>query len=75
MSRSKRAQKLSVSVPHEVAVQVKKRAGKRGLSAFVTRALEHELEHERLGQFLRELEAEIGPADEELVGEMEELFR
>jgi len=74
MARSSGASKLSVSVPRSVAVQVKRRAGKRGLSAFVTRALQHELEHERLGAFLRDLEADLGPADEVLVREAEKLL-
>ena len=55
------AAKLSVSVPSELAVAVRKRVGARGLSGFVARALAHELEREGLGALLQELEAKIGP--------------
>jgi len=55
------AAKLSVSVPSELAVAVRKRVGARGLSGFVARAMAHELEREGLGALLQELEAKIGP--------------
>ena len=55
------AAKLSVSVPNELAVAVRKRVGARGLSGFVARAMAHELEREGLGALLQELEAKIGP--------------
>lgn len=55
------AAKLSVSVPSELAVAVRKRVGARGLSGFVARALAHELEREGVGALLQELEAKIGP--------------
>jgi hypothetical protein len=55
------AAKLSVSVPNELAVAVRKRVGSRGLSGFVARAMAHELEREGLGALLQELEAKIGP--------------
>jgi hypothetical protein len=55
------AAKLSVSVPNELAVAVRKRVGARGLSGFVARAMAHELEREGLGTLLQELEAKIGP--------------
>jgi hypothetical protein len=53
--------KLSVSVPLELAAAVRKRVGVRGLSRFVARAVAHELEREQLGDFLSELEDELGP--------------
>jgi hypothetical protein len=54
------AAKLSVSVPSELAVAVRKRVGARGLSGFVARAMAHELEREGLGALLQELEAKVG---------------
>ena len=53
--------KLSVSVPNELAAAVRRRVGPRGLSGFVARAIEHELEREQLGALLDELEHEHGP--------------
>jgi hypothetical protein len=55
------AAKLSVSVPLQLAKTVRKRVGARGLSGFVARAMQHELEREQLGAFLDELDAELGP--------------
>lgn len=55
-----RAAKLSVSVPGELARVVRKRVGARGLSGFVARAMQHELEREQLGAFLTDLDEELG---------------
>jgi hypothetical protein len=43
---------------------MRKRAGQRGLSWFVSRAVARELEREALGQFLQEMEATLGPVPE-----------
>jgi hypothetical protein len=53
--------KLSVSVPGDLAKTVRKKVGARGLSAFVTRAMRHELEREQLGAFIAGLDDELGP--------------
>jgi hypothetical protein len=58
---SQPAAKLSVSVPGELAIAVRKRVGARGLSGFVSRALAHELEREGVRALLAELEEKIGP--------------
>jgi len=58
---AKPAEKLSVSVPSDLARSVRRRAGPRGLSGFVARALQHELEREQLGTYLEELDHELGP--------------
>jgi len=55
------AEKLSVSVPGEVARALRRRVGARGLSGFVARAIRHELEREQLGAFLAEMEQDLGP--------------
>ena len=57
---SRPAAKLSVSVPAELAKSVRKRVGTRGLSSFVARAMNHELEREQVGELLQELDAELG---------------
>lgn len=61
----KPAEKLSVSVPGDLARSVRRRVGPRGLSGFVARALRHELEREQLGAFLEELEGELGPVPDD----------
>ena len=58
------AEKLSISMPRKLAVAARKRAGRRGLSSFVTQAVARELEREALGQFLDELEQQLGPVPE-----------
>lgn len=55
------AEKLSVSVPSDLARHVRRRVGPRGLSGFVARAMQHELEREQLGSYLEELDRELGP--------------
>jgi hypothetical protein len=61
------AAKLSVSVPFELAQTVRKRVGSRGLSSFVARAIQHELEREQLGAFLDEMKAELGPLPKKVI--------
>ncbi|HEX4338810.1 MAG TPA: hypothetical protein VH062_23050 [Polyangiaceae bacterium] len=55
------AEKLSISMPQKLATAARKRAGRRGLSSFVARAVARELEREALGEFLAELDANLGP--------------
>jgi hypothetical protein len=56
----KGAAKLSVSVPTDLAKAVRKRVGARGLSGFVARAMQHELEREQLGAYLESLRRALG---------------
>lgn len=58
------AAKLSISVPSELADELRRRVGARGLSGFVTRAIAHELERERLGSLLADMDAQLGPVPE-----------
>lgn len=55
------AAKLSISVPSDLAAQLRRRVGARGVSGFVARAIANELEREQLGAFLDELDAVHGP--------------
>jgi hypothetical protein len=55
------AEKLSVSVPSELAAALRRRVGARGVSGFVARAIAHELEREQLGELLAELDEKRGP--------------
>lgn len=58
------AAKLSISVPGDLAVAVRRRVGPRGLSGFVARAIANELEREQLGAFLDELNEAHGEVPE-----------
>ena len=57
---SQPAEKLSISMPRKLVSAARKRAGRRGLSAFVARAVARELEREALGEFLNELDSTLG---------------
>jgi hypothetical protein len=59
------AEKLSITMPQKLATAARKRAGRRGLSSFVARAVARELEREALGQFLDELDEVLGPVPEQ----------
>jgi hypothetical protein len=61
--------KISVTVEEDLVDALQGRVGTRGVSGFVTRAIRHELEREELGDLLADLEAQLGPPDEELVAE------
>lgn len=63
------AAKLSVSIPLKLATAVRRRVGARGLSGFVARAMEHELEREQLGAFLAEQDEVQGPVSKKVLGQ------
>jgi metal-responsive CopG/Arc/MetJ family transcriptional regulator len=67
--------KWSVSIDEALAAQVERHVGDRGLSRFIARAVEHELERDRLTAYLDELDAEYGPVPEELIAEFDRLWR
>lgn len=69
------AVKLSVSVPFELAQAVRKRVGERGVSSFVARALQHELEREQLGAYLDELDAKHGPVSKQALAAARRAWR
>lgn len=67
-------EKLSATVDKELLAALRERVGHRGMSAFVDRALRHELQRATLRDLLDELEAEIGPPDGAMVAEAEALL-
>jgi Arc/MetJ family transcription regulator len=66
--------KWSVSIDEELAARVEQRVGSRGLSAFVARAVERELEHDALRDYLDELDDQFGPVPEELIEHYDSLW-
>ncbi|HWD79510.1 MAG TPA: hypothetical protein VG497_11520 [Kribbella sp.] len=67
MSEPVHTDKLSVTIPTDLAEELRSRAGRGNVSAYVTQALVRQLEHDRLGDLLAELEEAHGPVtDEEL---------
>jgi len=59
--------KWSVSVEQQLAERVEDRVGDRGLSGFVARAVEHELERDLLDEYLHELDLEFGTVSPDTV--------
>ena len=66
--------KWSVSVDEELAARVEEHVGDRGLSAFVARAVEHELEREAHAGFLDGLDDEFGRVPNELIEHYDQLW-
>lgn len=64
--------KWSVSVEQGLARRVESRVGDRGLSGFVARAVEHELERDLLDEYLDELDVEFGPVPVDLIEHLDE---
>src|SRR6266568_618233 len=53
--------KVSLSIDERVLAEVRARAGRRELSSYVTDALRRQLQHDRLGELLAEMDAASGP--------------
>jgi metal-responsive CopG/Arc/MetJ family transcriptional regulator len=66
--------KWSVSIDEDLAERVEEHVGGRGLSGFVARAVEHELERDSLSQYLDDLDAEFGAVPTEMVEEFDRLW-
>lgn len=66
--------KWSVSVDEHLASKVESHVGDRGLSGFVARAVEHELERDLLDEYLVELDDEFGALPSGLVEQVDDLW-
>ncbi len=63
-----------MSVEEELATLVEEHVGDRGLSSFVARAVEHELERDALASYLDELDDEYGRIPNELIEHYDALW-
>jgi hypothetical protein len=61
-----KVQKVSVSMPAELADLVRARTGAGGFSKYVTEAVQEQVRHDLLGDLLDELEGEYGPVPEQV---------
>ena len=61
--------KVSVTMPEQVLEEARLRAGRGGLSAYVTDAVEALLAQERLQELIHDLDAEYGPVSEDKIAE------
>jgi hypothetical protein len=60
-------QKVSVSMPEDLATAIRERIGPGGFSRYVTEAVERRFRHDRLGDLLDELDTEFGPVSPEIL--------
>jgi Arc/MetJ family transcription regulator len=67
--------KVSLSIDEEVLAEARDRAGRRELSSYVTDALRRQLQHDRLGELLAEMDAASGPVPDDLLKEARQLWR
>ena len=67
MSETVGTEKLSATVPKGLSAQIRERAGRGNVSAYVTHALLRQLEHDRLGDLVAELERIHGPVSDDEV--------
>jgi hypothetical protein len=65
MGEPLRTDKMSITVPADVAAELRARAGQGNVSAYVTHALVRQLEHDRLGDLVADLRELHGPVTEE----------
>ena len=61
-----RVQKVSVSMPEDLATAIRERTGPGGFSRFIADAAERRLKSEEFRELLEELAAEAGPIPPEL---------
>ncbi|CAN5631316.1 hypothetical protein BH23ACT7_BH23ACT7_12550 [soil metagenome] len=67
--------KVSLSIDEDVLAEARDRAGRRELSSYVDAALRRQLQHDRLGDLLAEMEAESGPIPDEVLEEARQAWR
>lgn len=65
VSESPSTEKLSATVPRGLAAQIRERVGRGNVSAYVTHALLRQLERDRLGDLVAELEQVHGPVTDD----------
>lgn len=67
--------KVSLSIDEDVLGEARERAGRRELSSYVTDALRRQLQHDRLGELLAEMDASSGPIPDDLREEARRLWQ
>lgn len=73
--RAGRTENVSVSLPADLLAVLRERTGKRGLSAYISDAVRHQLEMDGLAEIVTAQEAEHGPLTEtEIEAASRELF-
>ncbi|WP_051744800.1 hypothetical protein [Streptomyces yerevanensis] len=63
--------KYTVTLPEELAEEIRREVGPGGFSAYVTHAIERQREQDRLGELVAWMQEEGGPLTEEELAEAE----
>jgi Arc/MetJ family transcription regulator len=66
--------RVSLSLDEELLDEARSRVGRTELSAYVQQALARQLQHDRLGELLAEMDEEAGPIPADLVQEAHEFW-
>jgi len=61
-------------MPSDLVSEIRTRTGARGFSAFVSAAARRQIEREKLGELLDEMEAANGPVPADLLAEVDKLW-
>ena len=61
--------KVSLSIDEDVLAEARARAGRRELSSYVNEALRRQLQRDRLGELLAEMDDESGPIPDDVLEE------
>jgi Arc/MetJ family transcription regulator len=67
--------KVSLSLDETVLAEARERAGRRELSSYVNDAVRRQLQRDRLGVLLAEMDAEAGPVPAALMEEARKTWR
>lgn len=67
--------KVSLSLDETVLAEARERAGRRELSSYVNDAVRRQLQHDRLGVLLAEMDVESGPVSDELMEKARKTWR
>jgi len=67
--------KISLNLDEEALAEAKSRVGNRELSAYVSDALIRQLQHDRIGDLLSQMDDEAGPVPEEMLAEARNTWR
>ncbi|MFJ4844239.1 MULTISPECIES: hypothetical protein [unclassified Streptomyces] len=74
-NRTGSTENISVSLPSELVGALRARAGRRGVSAYITEAVRHQLAMDGLAEIVADHEAEHGAlTDQEIEAAHRELF-
>ncbi len=67
--------KVSLSLDEVALAEARGRVGSRELSAYISNALIRQLQHDRIGELLHQMDEDAGAVTEEMLAEAREAWR